>query len=139
VEADMALIKWNDNLSVNVSEIDNQHQQLIKLINNLDDAMKQGKGKLILGKIVTGLVEYTAFHFSTEEKYFAQFGYEDAENHVREHRGFVEKASDFKMKLDAGSIGLSTDIMNFISDWVKKHIQGSDKKYSAFFNEHGLK
>jgi hemerythrin len=135
----VALIRWNENLSVNVSEIDSQHQRLVKMINDLDDAMKQGKGKLILGETVGGLVEYAAFHFSTEEKYFAQFGYENAEDHIREHRGFVEKVSDFRKKLDAGTIGLSTDVMNFISDWLKKHIQGSDKRYSAFFNEHGLK
>lgn len=135
----MALIKWNDNLSVNVRQIDDQHQELVKLINDLDDAMKQGKGKLILGKIVAGLMDYTTFHFSTEEKYFAQFGYDDSENHIREHRAFVDKTSDFKKKFDSGSIGLSTDVMNFISEWVKKHIQGTDKKYSSFFHEHGLK
>jgi hemerythrin len=135
----MALINWNDNLSVNVSEIDKQHQHLIKLINDLDDAMKQGKGKAILGKIVGGLMDYTGFHFSAEEKYFAQFGYSEADDHIKEHRVFVEKVADFKKKLDAGSIGLSTDVMNFISDWLKKHIQGTDKKYGPFFNEHGLK
>jgi hemerythrin len=135
----MSLITWNDNLSVNVGEIDKQHQQLIKLINDLDDAMRQGKGKLILGKIVAGLIDYTSFHFSTEEKHFSQLGYPGAEDHVKEHKAFVDKVTDFKKKLDAGSIGLSTDVINFLSDWLKKHIQGSDKKYSPFFNENGLK
>jgi len=65
----MALISWNDNLSVHVGEIDRQHQQLIKMINDLDDAMKQGKGKEVLGKIVKGLSDYTAYHFSTEERF----------------------------------------------------------------------
>jgi hemerythrin len=40
----MALIQWNDGLSVNVVEIDRQHQKLIGMINDLNDAMRQGKG-----------------------------------------------------------------------------------------------
>lgn len=28
--------------------------------------------------------------------------------------------------------------MNFLSDWLKKHIKGSDKEYGPFLNENGL-
>jgi hemerythrin len=135
----MALITWNDTLSVNVGEIDKQHQQLINMINDLDDAMRQGKGKTVLRKILAGLMDYTSFHFSTEEKYFAQFGYPAAENHIKEHLAFVDKVKEFMKRLEAESIGLSTDVMNFISDWLKKHIRGTDRQYSPFFHEHGLK
>jgi hemerythrin len=45
----MALIQWNDSLSVNVVEIDKQHQKLVRMINELNDAMRQGKGKEALG------------------------------------------------------------------------------------------
>ena len=41
----MAIIQWNDSLSVNVVEIDKQHQKLVAMINDLNDAMRQGKGK----------------------------------------------------------------------------------------------
>ncbi|HVN71303.1 MAG TPA: bacteriohemerythrin [Desulfomonilia bacterium] len=135
----MALISWNDNLSVHVGEIDRQHQQLIKMINDLDDAMKQGKGKEVLGKIVKGLSDYTAYHFSTEEKYFSQFGYPAAEVHIREHRTFVDKVTDFKKKFETNRIGLSTDVINFLSDWLKNHIQVTDHKYGPFLKEKGLK
>ena len=41
----MALINWNDSFSVNVAVIDQQHKKLVDMINDLNDAMKQGKGK----------------------------------------------------------------------------------------------
>jgi len=135
----MALISWSENLSVKVDEIDRQHQKLIAMINDLDDAMGKGKGKDVLAKIVSGLVDYTRSHFSLEEKYFAQYGYSDADNHIKEHRLFIDKVSDFKKKFETGRIGLTTDIINFLSDWLKKHIMGTDKKYSQFFSEKGLK
>ena len=79
----MALVTWNDSLSVNVAEIDQQHRKLIAMINELNDAMKIGKGKDVLGGIVNSLISYTATHFKTEEKYFAQFGYPDTEDHKK--------------------------------------------------------
>jgi hemerythrin len=135
----MALITWGEKLSVNVGEIDRQHQILITMINDLDAAMRQGKGKDILAKILSGLLDYTKSHFSLEEKYFAQFSYSDTRSHIKEHQLFVGKVAEFQKKFENGSISLSVDIINFLSDWLKKHIMGTDKKYGPFFNEKGLK
>ena len=66
----MALIKWNDSFSVGVVEIDLQHQKLVALINDLNEAMLQARGKTVLTRILNELVSYTVVHFGTEEKYF---------------------------------------------------------------------
>ena len=135
----MAQITWNDNLSVGVKEIDQQHKKLIDLINALNDAMKVGKGKEALGKIVNSLIDYTATHFKTEEKYFDKFGYPEKLNHKIEHEAFVKKAVDFKTGFDKNELPLTVEVLNFMSTWVVTHIKGTDKKYSAFFNGKGLK
>lgn len=135
----MALIKWDPSLSVNVAEIDRQHQKLIDMINELDDGMRQGKGKDKLAGIIGGLVSYTQVHFRTEEKYFAQFGYDDAPAHQREHEDFTRKVADFKAKFESGKIGLSLEVMNFLSNWLRNHIMSSDMKYAEFFRDKGLR
>jgi hemerythrin len=71
----MELIKWKDVFSVKVSEVDNQHKKLIGLINQLYDAMRVGKGREVLGSVLTELVNYTIYHFSTEERLFREYGY----------------------------------------------------------------
>jgi len=135
----MALIDWNSNFSVNVEEIDQQHKKLIAIINELNEAMKQGKGKEVLGKIVDHMTSYTVTHFKTEEDYFARFSYPDAGNHKKEHASFVTKASELRKDFGNGKITLSIDVMEFLSKWLKDHIMGTDKKYAKFFNEKGLK
>lgn len=135
----MALIKWNTDLHVGVREIDLQHQRLVGMINELDDAMKQGKGKDLLGKIIQDMVSYAGNHFRTEEKYFDQFGYPEAADHKKEHGAFTHKVLDFKSQFDKGKIGLSIEVMDFLCNWLKNHIQGVDKKYGPFFNQKGLK
>ncbi len=135
----MANIQWSPDLSVNVSEIDIQHQQLFKMINDLDDAMRQGKGKDVVGKIINGLLSYTITHFGKEEKYFAQFNYPDAEPHKAAHGKFIDKVKGFKNDFETGKLGLSIQVMSFLNDWLRDHIKVVDKKYGPFFNQHGLK
>ena len=135
----MALINWNESFSVNIAEIEQQHIKLIAMINDLHDAMKQGKGKDILGKIVNGLINYAATHFKKEEKYFDLYGYPETDSHKKEHSAFVQKVSEFKDGFEKGKLTLSIEVMSFLSDWLKNHIKRTDKKYSQFFNEKGLR
>jgi len=135
----MALIQWDNSFSVNVAEIDKQHQMLVTMINNLNDAMKQGKGKDMLASIISGLFNYAREHFATEEKYFDKFGYSAAATHKLEHKNFATKISEFKESFEKGQIALTIDVMNFLKDWLQNHIKISDKKYGPFFNEKGLK
>lgn len=133
------IVTWDDKYSVNVSEIDNQHKKLVDLINKLHDAMKQGKSKEVLSEIISELINYTDVHFKTEEKYFDKFNYPKSDAHKTLHKNFVNKVLDFKNKYESGNAALSIEIINFLKDWLINHINGSDKEYSSFFNEHGLK
>lgn len=133
------MIQWDGSLSVNVAEIDGQHQKLVKMINELNDAMRVGKSREILAKIVTGLISYVQSHFATEEKYFAKFNYPETDAHKQEHSVFSTKVDDVVKKFQSGQIGISIELMDFLSNWLGKHIKGTDKKYSAFFNANGLK
>lgn len=134
----MALIQWSDSLSVGVSEIDKQHQTLVKMINDLHDAMRQAKGSDVLGPLLNGLIDYAGDHFKTEERYFVRFSYPDIAAHKKAHADFVAKVLDFKSRFETTAVGLSLDVMNFLSNWLQSHIKGEDKKYGPFFNAHGL-
>ena len=135
----MALIEWNNNLSVGVDGIDTQHKKLVQMINELNDAMKQGKGKDIIGKIINELINYTQGHFALEEKYFIQTNYPASDAHKIEHKDFVKKVADFRDGFNSGKLGVSIEVMNFLSSWLKNHIQGTDKKYSSHFISNGIK
>lgn len=135
----MALIKWDSSFSVNVELIDKQHQMLVKMINELYDAMRSGKEKEALQKLINRLSDYAAMHFAAEEHYFDIFGYPDSEAHKKAHSDFERKVAKFENEFDQGRQSLSREIMNFLGDWLVEHIKGSDMKYSPFLNERGLK
>ena len=134
----MAIITWDDSLSVNVSLFDNQHKKLIELINSLNEAMREGKGKDVLQSIIKELAVYTVMHFKAEESYFKKYGYAETPQHMAEHKAFVDEVEKFKKEFEEGSIGLSVKVLTFLSNWLRNHIMGTDKKYSEFFNQKGV-
>ena len=138
-ERAMPIITWNDDLSVGIMEIDGQHQKLVQMINDLHDAMRDGKSRAVLGGLIAGLADYADTHFATEEAYFDQYGYPEAGAHKREHAAFVQKVSEFKAGFDDGRLMLSMEVMTFLKDWLVNHIKGTDKRYTAFFQTKGLK
>ena len=135
----MALINWESSFSVNVAEIDRQHQVLVGLINDLNDAMKEGKGKDILMKILDELINYTATHFKFEEKYFDQFEYPNKDAHKLAHKNLVREVVSFKTDFQSGKFGLTVEVLNFLVSWLKNHILVEDKMYTTCFNNNGLK
>jgi hemerythrin-like metal-binding protein len=135
----MSLIEWNPNLSVNVSQIDAQHKNLIKIVNDLHAAMSAGKGSEKTKEILMNLVAYTKVHFSTEEDLMNKHSYPAFLTHKKEHDDLTKQVVDFQTQYSSGRANLSIELMNFLRNWLVNHIQGIDKKYSSFFNERGVK
>ena len=135
----MALITWNDSFSMGIRQIDDQHRKLVGLLNSLFDAMKEGKGKDILGEILTDLITYTVFHFSTEENYFKKYAYPEFVKHAQEHQYLTKNAAELKTKFDKGEAVITVEVMQFLKDWLNNHILRTDKKYSPFLIGKGLR
>jgi hemerythrin len=134
----MALITWTQDLSVQVAQFDSQHKELVGLVNDLHDAMASGKGNTVLGKTLAKLIDYTKTHFAAEEKLMQQHSYPGYLSHKMEHDTLTKKALEIKSKFDSGSMIISVELMNFLKDWLTKHILGVDKKYGPFLNNKGI-
>ena len=134
----MALFTWNDSYKVNVKLFDSQHKQLFDLINQLHDSMMVGKGKEVMGDVLKSLLTYTKTHFSEEERQLKIQQYPDYEKQVREHGIFVLQILDLQKKHDSGSAAITLTTLNFLRDWLQKHINGEDKKYSGHMNSKGI-
>jgi hemerythrin len=135
----MSFVDWSGSLSVGIEEIDNQHKKLIAIANRLHTAMIQGKGRNIVGEIISELVDYASVHFETEEKYMREFGFDGLDEHSVEHDDFTRKVLDFRSEFNKQNLLLSADVMNFLSNWLITHMLETDRKYMECFYKNGLK
>jgi hemerythrin-like metal-binding protein len=133
----MAFYEWDNSMSVGVNASDDDHKQLIDMINRLHEGMRNGQGKEVLGKILDDLVKYTKFHFAREEEFFDRTGY-PALDHKNAHKELVKQVEELESRYKSGESALSIETLDFLRDWLTVHIQGTDKKYSSYLNEHGI-
>ncbi len=127
----MSLMDWNPSLSVDVPAMDNEHKKLIDLVNKLNDAMKAGKAKDEMDRTFNELASYTQSHFASEERYMQSIGYPNFDAHKAEHTKLLQTVTDFKKEYDAGNAMISMKLMGFLRDWVRNHIQKTDKQYGV--------
>jgi methyl-accepting chemotaxis protein len=132
------LIKWNDSYKVNVKVFDEQHKKLVGLINKLHRSMKTRSAGSTIGQILNELVNYTKTHFKAEEDAMRKHGYPGLAEQQRQHQDLIQQVAATQKKLASGNAMLSMDVMDFLKNWLIKHIQGSDKEYGPFFNSKGV-
>jgi len=133
------MFEWSEDYSMKIPSIDAQHKKLVAMLNDLYAGMMSNASREAASATLEGLTEYTLTHFAYEEELFRQYGYEHSEQHEKEHRALVEAVVAFKQKFDAGEASINMELMNFLKDWLIKHILGSDKRYSRFLRDQGVK
>jgi len=133
------LFIWNDSYNTGIASIDAQHKKLVEILNQLFSAMEKGQAREILGKLLDELIQYTVTHFATEEKYFKLYGYTESITHKMEHDALTKKAVELQTQYKAGKMVMTTQVANFLKEWLSGHILGSDKKYVPFLVGKGVK
>jgi len=130
--------QWKDSYSVKVMALDTQHKKLFDLINELHGAMSQGHGKDVAGDVLRRLIDYTVSHFSAEEKLMEKHNFPGLVAHRAEHKALTDKVLAFKKEFDAGQTNVTPQLMMFLQQWLKNHIQSVDQQYGDFMNAHGV-
>ena len=132
----MPLISWGPQIVVGHPEIDSQHRKLIRIINDLHDAMAKGRGKEVLGRSLVELDEYTRYHFGTEEAVMDENAYNGASGHKLKHRELAGQLATIMTDYRNGKLTVTMETMDFLRVWLTDHIMGMDKKLSQFLSTH---
>ncbi len=132
------LMPWGHRLQLGISSIDDQHRELVRMVNALHKAMRLKQGAAESGKILDKLAEYTVYHFKYEEELFQAHDYKAAREHAKIHADLVGKVLAFKEEFDKGRAAVSMDLMDFLTEWLRDHIMKTDKAYAPFLKSKGV-
>ena len=132
------MIEWEDKFSVGISLIDEEHMKFIDIINTALSALEHNGHTEALDKIFDEMTEYSYTHFSTEEAYMKEFNFPGYQSHKNEHIDFTNKTIDAYYKVINGDYQIAKEILEYLKQWLVKHIQGTDRQYIDCFKENGL-
>jgi len=142
----MEFLQWDDEkMSLGIKLIDDQHKELLKIINKLSTSISEYSQTEDVLNIINELIDYANYHFGTEEKLFDRFHYNEMEIHKKEHEKFINKFTAIKNKITndkiylmKNAIEIAQETFAYILKWFITHISGTDRKYIDLFKGNGI-
>ncbi len=136
----MEKIEWDDGLSVGIELIDEQHKKWMQHLNDISAAIESRQGPGRITNTLGFLVDYTDYHFSTEEKHMSANDYPQIKDHKAKHqqlRAALQRlVEDFE---EEGATHILADSVNtFLTHWLINHIKEVDMRLGAFLKEKGV-
>lgn len=122
---------WKEKYLIGISKFDVQHQEIVKLINKIGEAVNDKEKKAALLGVMEELEAYILEHFLDEEQFMEIIGYPRLLEHKLSHSKFISGFLDFRKKIDEEPI-LATKLCMFLYKWLKEHDQKEDRLYAAF-------
>ncbi|MBF0593043.1 MAG: hemerythrin family protein [Nitrospirae bacterium] len=134
-------IKWTEDLTVGVDSIDDQHKEMIAIINNLLQAINRGDARDEIEKVIAFLKKYVEAHFLMEETLMLRIKYPKDKflEHERKHTQFWETYNELAatFKKEHRSPILVNTIKNVLVGWFVNHICQTDKAIGVFIKKEG--
>jgi len=129
----MAQVAWSEKLCVGIQQVDDEHQKLVQVLNQLDEAMRNGKGTRVMSEILAELILYTQEHFTSEEGLMAESDYPKMKLHKAQHRQLVEKVVKLQQKFEKSGKRITKEMMEFLTYWLTNHILVDDMAFAAHY------
>lgn len=129
------LSEWNKRkLELEINDIDNQHKELIYILQQTNDLQHTSESRkhLYLPVIIKKLFYYSQFHFSYEEEHMSKNNYPQINEQKELHKTFISEILIFAEEYKKGISTLTDEIILYLKDWTITHILTEDKKYKDF-------
>lgn len=123
---------WRDEYQIGNDTIDQQHQYLFDLANQIVDPKNDQQRTY---HNVLALYHYVREHFKNEEDLMAQCNYAGYEEQVKEHDLLAKRLAEISSGINSGET-CPDDVMGFMRNWLLDHILGKDILLGDFLSKH---
>jgi len=124
----MAYFEWAKDMVIDHGPIDEDHRQLVELVNMLHTATSEGRGIEVIDDVLHKVIDYTLGHLRREEALLESIQYPKLEQHKRQHQQFADELTALQRKFEAGSITVAAQLSLVLREWLSLHIRRSDKE-----------
>lgn len=127
----MKNISWDESLTVDVAEIDEDHQKLVELYNLLSHSVEEGASLAYIDAVLEEMISFTVWHFRHEERLMVLYNYPELADHRTEHRDLVDSARELQQKFHEKKVLTAEDI-DYLETWLTEHILGHDMRLGFY-------
>jgi hemerythrin len=133
----MALLSWKPEFTVGVESVDFEHQEMIRLINEIYDEMKSRKDADSIEQFMGDVHFAISAHFALEERLMRDAQYPEYEAHKADHEELLDQLRnlmDHQVKDPDQGIKV---LKERLSDWFESHFATFDARLHGQLGSHG--
>ena len=128
-------LQWTPEMSVDIPEIDAQHQSLFAIINDLREMETEGAEPEMILAIIGRLIDYSRVHFRAEENILMDCDYPLIGQHSNAHLGYIKKMDLFIQDFSENRPELPGEILKFLTQWWTEHVTRVDMDYARHIHK----
>ncbi len=111
---------------------------MIDMINELHQYVQKGSEQESLNETFLRLSVYTVKHFIYEETLFKKHGYQNQQEHKKEHDDLAERLTEFHKKYSVQREDITEELLKFFEVTMFNHIAVYDHQYIEFMTDNGI-
>lgn len=133
-------MEWKKDYEVGETLIDNQHRELINIINSFNRSISDQSVNSYqnIGITLKYLIDYTTYHFDYEETVMSRIKYPGLEEHRISHKNLISKLEGILKKFKLKESYTPIEFYYFLSGWLNSHILGEDLTIKDFIKKSKL-
>ena len=135
----MDIIKWRDTYETGITGMDEQHRQLVELINRMYPMVRDREGLEELDTVLAEMESYAERHLQDEEQLLAEHGYPGLADQEHSHQEYRQKMIELKELLAGDRQQAAREIYHFLRKWLIEHIIDEDKPYGLYLRDKGVR
>lgn len=124
----MALIEWKDEYSVGVPDVDEEHRELIELINTLYERMRSSEREPDVMEFLGEIYARIASHFALEELLMRRNDYDELPEHKADHEQLLEEIRDIMDDYEDGRLLDEEELARRLDRWFSEHFRTRDAR-----------
>lgn len=127
----LEIFPWNHNFETGINIIDEQHKQLVHLLNQLAAHLANRSSTVTLSNVFSELANYANYHFKSEEEVWSRYLVSDDtfSEHKKSHNEFWGSIQVLQDSCKDAELDESIrNIVLFLAKWLAFHILEADKK-----------
>jgi len=128
----MALLKWRDEFSLGIAEVDHEHRELMRSINSAHEVLDRGQSAAEVSAVLGEIHVQIAAHFALEEKNMHARSYPELADHKRDHESLLDEIREImdeceqQLPYDRGALSEK------LNAWFETHFRTHDARLHKF-------
>jgi hemerythrin len=129
------LVHWDESYKLGIPVIDNQHRELYQMLNELNLAMAEGRGKAVAADIMRRLPALIRDHFAEEEKALRQINSPAYRRRRIKHAEELSMVQFFLWGRSATDPSAVIELLYFLDTLLEGHIDSERQALGRYDDE----